>query len=81
MRWELLSEGEENLEYFNILAGIVQEAESKGDHSVLVRRGKELLAIPDEICRDMTPYATDPQLLYRHRAQVARAVEELVLHQ
>jgi hypothetical protein len=77
LRWEILGEGVQDWEYFNFLAGLVRKAESKGDHSPVLLHAKELLTIPDSICQDMTHYTTDPQLLYRYRERIARAIELL----
>ncbi len=77
IRWEMLGEGEEDWEYFNILARLVHEAESKGVYSPLIQHAKELLSMPGDICSDMTHYTTDPQLLYRYRARIARVIEAL----
>ena len=77
LRWEILGEGVQDWEYFNLLAGLVRKAESRGDHSPVLFHAKELLTIPDSICRDMTHYTTDPQPLYRYREKVARAIELL----
>jgi len=78
LRWEILGEGVQDWEYFNILAGLVRKAESKGDRSPDLLHAKELLTIPDSICRDMTHYTTDPQLLYRYRERIARVIELLL---
>jgi hypothetical protein len=77
IRWEILGEGVEDWDYFHTLRDLVHRAEIRGDRSAAVARARRLLAVPDNICRDMTHFTADPQRLYRHRAALAHAIEGL----
>jgi hypothetical protein len=69
IRWEMLREGIEDFEYFTRLRELVA---AKGDCPEA-----RLLEVPAEIVGGQTEFATDPQLLYVHRAAMARAIERL----
>ncbi len=43
-----------------------------------MRRYEALLEVPAAITRDMTTFTTDPAPIYTRRAEVARAIEELL---
>jgi hypothetical protein len=78
LRWELLGEGVQDWEYFHMLAGLVRDAERRGDSPGALANAKALLTIPDSICADMTHYTRDPQELYRRRVDLAQSIETLL---
>lgn len=77
LRWEMLREGLEDYEYFYLLRQLVEQRRAAGDDSAAVREAEALLAVPEEVCVDMTHFTTDPTPLYAHREKLARAVERL----
>ncbi|MCC6731087.1 MAG: DUF4091 domain-containing protein [Chthonomonadales bacterium] len=77
LRWEMLGDGVEDWEYYRLLDGLVRRARARGARSPAGERAARLLSVPDAVCRDMTTFSTDPRPLLRHRAALARAIEEL----
>jgi hypothetical protein len=71
IRWEMLREGIEDFEYFWALRDAVRRKKAQGTEA------EKLLDVPAEIFRDLTHFSKDPQVLYRHRALVAEAIERL----
>lgn len=77
MRWELLSIGVQDWEYFNLLKKACEAAEKAGVAPEKVVAARKLLEVPPEICRDLKRYTYDPGLLDAHREKMARAIESL----
>ncbi|MCX7020107.1 MAG: hypothetical protein WCK47_00515 [bacterium] len=78
MRWEILSIGVQDWEYFHMLDELARSAAAKGKHPDTVKEAQCLLTVPDEICKDLTHYTQDPKLLGRHREKLAHAIAEIV---
>lgn len=74
IRWEMLSAGVQDWDYFRLLEELVKQAESRGEN---VAEARALLTIPAEICESMTVYTQDPAKLDEHRKRLARAIEAL----
>jgi len=70
IRVELLREGIEDYEYFQILRGLADKPGAPPE-------AKALLEIPKEIIADLTHYNFDPEPMMRHRAKVAAMIERL----
>ena len=77
LRWEMLGEGVQDWEYFHLLASLVDRAGAAGIRNAALAKARSLLTVPEVICKDMTHYTRDPQLLYRRRMELARAIEAL----
>jgi len=69
IRWEMLREGLEDFEYFDVLKQLTQARPNAPERA--------LLEVPQDIVLSKTEYSKDPQLMYRHREQLARAIERL----
>ncbi|MGC8668565.1 MAG: glycoside hydrolase domain-containing protein [Chthonomonadales bacterium] len=80
LRWEMLGEGVQDWEYFHLLASLIHRAEASGMRGPILNRARTLLTVPDAICKDMTHYTRNPQLLYRRRMELARAIEAMSAH-
>jgi len=70
MRVELLREGIEDYEYFQILKGLAAKPGAPAE-------AKTLLEIPADVITDLTHYNFDPEPMMRHRRQVAEMIEQL----
>lgn len=70
IRVELLREGIEDYEYFQILKKLADRPGAPAE-------AKALLEIPEDIIRDLTHYSFDPEPMMRHRAKVAAMIERL----
>jgi hypothetical protein len=77
MRWENLRDGMEDYEYFWLLQQAVQKASADQAETDLIRQGRSLLTIPEEVSKDLTHFTTDPRPLLEHRKRVAEAIEGL----
>ncbi|RJP30160.1 MAG: DUF4091 domain-containing protein [Candidatus Omnitrophota bacterium] len=66
-RWEMLREGMEDYEYFQLLKKLVESGELKRSQ---LKRAEELLAIPESIITSRTAFSTDPEAYYRHRQEI-----------
>ncbi|MBI2929255.1 MAG: DUF4091 domain-containing protein [Verrucomicrobia bacterium] len=82
LRWENLRDGMEDYEYFWLLEREVKRVEALNRDSLnretkLVREGKELLAVPPGVSRDLTHFTTDPGPMLAHRDRVAGMIERL----
>jgi hypothetical protein len=73
MRWENLRDGMEDYEYFWLLEQAVAKAEQRGE-TVLTRRARQLLEVPEAISKDLTQFTTDPRLMLNHRNEIARMI-------
>lgn len=80
MRWELLTEGIQDWEYLSLLKQKVESARNNGKSESSLAKARDLLTVPDSICKDLTHYTTDPQLLLRRRDAIAREIERLSLY-
>ena len=70
IRFENFRDGLEDLEYYKLLEDAIEDA--GGD-----AKAEALLAVPSELVTSLTDYSRDPQLLERHRLQIAQAIERL----
>ena len=73
LRWEMLGEGVEDWDYLHLLQSLVSRLKSPAERA----KYDSLLKVPDTICRDMTHFTDDPDLLYARRAEIAKAIERL----
>lgn len=73
LRWEMLGEGVEDWEYLHLLQSLVNKLKSPAERAKYM----PLLKVPDSICRDMTHFTDNPDLIYARRAQIAKAIETL----
>lgn len=76
IRWEMIRDGIEDLDYLHILADRVRAAEGKAAPDAL-KQARALLEVPPEITADIKHYTFDPAPIYARRAAVARAIETL----
>jgi hypothetical protein len=70
IRAELLREGIEDYEYFQLLQGLAGKPGAPAE-------AKALLEIPPEVITDLTHYNFDPEPMMRHRRKVAEMIERL----
>ncbi|MDO5581294.1 MAG: DUF6067 family protein [Planctomycetia bacterium] len=75
IRLEMIREGIEDYEMLVLLKKKL--AERKDLSPARKAELEKLLEVPTEITSDWTRFTTDPQPIYRHRAKVAKAIEEL----
>ncbi len=73
LRWEMLGEGVEDWDYLHLLQSLVNRLKSPTERA----KYEPLLRVPDTICRDMTHFTDNPDLLYARRAEIAKAIERL----
>jgi len=78
IRWEMLREGIEDYEYFWLLHDKIEKLKASGAEKKIYEEAGKLLNVPKEIFSDLTNYAKNPEMLYRHREKVARKLEELL---
>lgn len=84
-RWENLRDGLEDYEYFWLLEQEVKrvgklDGELKGERTTrikLLAEAKALLAVPEEVSKDLTHFTPDPRPLLEHRDRLARMIERL----
>jgi len=55
----------------------VKRAGGDADRAASLAEAKRLLAVPDNVSRDLTHFTTDPRPLLDHREKVARMIERL----
>lgn len=77
IRWEMLREGLEDFEYFQMLREAIDGARQAGRDPATLERFERLLDIPPEIITDKTHFTLDPRPLYAQRDRIARAIEAL----
>jgi hypothetical protein len=77
IRFENFRDGLEDYEYYKLLEKAVLQARSRGIPEKDLTRARELLAIPDEIVRDLKNFTRSPDILSRHRHDVATMIEYL----
>jgi len=76
IRLEMLREGVEDYEMLHLLRVLLAQYRDK--LPVGIRTNYEaLLEVPAEITADMTTFTTDPEPIYRRRAEIAQAIERL----
>ncbi len=77
IRWEMLRDGIEDLDYLHILADCLR---TRGEslNPELARRARALLEVPPEITSDITHYTFDSAPIEARRRAVARMIEELL---
>lgn len=76
IRWEQLRDGIEDYEYLCILRQRLAERRPSLSADAYQRLAR-LLEVPETISRSLTDFAPDGLPIEQHRAQVARAIEEL----
>ena len=75
MRWEILRDGIEDYEYFNM----IEQAVENGDLSIAhQRRAETLLQIPGTIIHSLTDYSKDPDAYEMYRQQLADFIEDVI---
>jgi len=77
IRWEMLRDGIEDLDYLNILDRAIRENRLAVDEKVLAE-AKSLLTVPPEITKSMQEFATGPEPILERREAVAKMIEQLV---
>jgi hypothetical protein len=77
IRFENFRDGLEDYEYYRLLEAALAGAASVGAPPELLERARALLAVPDDIVRGLTDFTRSPELLGRHRLDVAEAIEHL----
>jgi hypothetical protein len=77
VRWENLRDGMEDYEYLWLLEEEIRHLPSQQNQSKVVEEARHLLAVPPEVSRDLTHFATDPRPILAHREKVARMIERL----
>ncbi|MBN1123494.1 MAG: DUF4091 domain-containing protein [Sedimentisphaerales bacterium] len=77
IRWEMLREGLEDFEYFQLLVDAIKKAKKTGVAAPTIAHAEQLLSIPANLIEDKTHFTQNPQLLYKHRISLANAIEEL----
>ncbi|MGB2821356.1 MAG: glycoside hydrolase domain-containing protein [Phycisphaerae bacterium] len=75
IRMEALRDGFEDHEYLAILQRLVKAA--GGAETETLAEARNLLAVPDSLCRRDLSYTSDPAVLLAYRARVARAIVAL----
>ncbi len=76
LRWEMLREGVEDVDYLHLLADAIRVNRVRADAETL-RRASALLDVPPTITRSMTEFTSDPTPIYERRAAVAEMIERL----
>lgn len=74
IRWEMLREGIEDLDYLYILADRVKTAQASEE---LLKQARALLEVPADITAGMTAYTYDSRPIYARRRAVAQMIEKL----
>lgn len=74
IRWEMLREGIEDLDYLYILADRIKTARADEE---LAKQARALLEVPAEITAGMTEYTYDARPIYARRQAVAQMIEKL----
>ncbi len=83
IRWELLRDGIEDYEYFWLLKAEIERLKASSVGAGLepapreLEAAERLLAVPAEVCTDVTHFTTTPEPIHRHRARLAEAIEGL----
>jgi len=77
IRWEMLREGLEDFEYFQLLRDRIDLARKTGRDPAALKRHERLLEIPPAIITDKTHFTHDPRPLYTQRDRIAGAIEAL----
>jgi len=77
IRWEMLREGLEDVEYFRILEKELDAARKRGLPERKGRKGEALLLIGDDFVEDLTHFTREPDQLYERRERIARFIEHL----
>jgi hypothetical protein len=77
IRWELLRDGIEDYEYFWLLREQIERLKASGADPSAFQSEEALLDVPEDVCSDLTHFATTPDPIHRHRAKLAAAIEKL----
>ncbi|MEW6364499.1 MAG: glycoside hydrolase domain-containing protein [Acidobacteriota bacterium] len=78
IRWELIREGIEDYEYFWLLKDCADRLERLHKAPGIVRRARDLAAIPSSVFKSTTEYTDDPVLLHTYRQSVAETIEDAI---
>jgi hypothetical protein len=76
IRWEMLREGIEDLEYLYRLRELLRDGGSSLDEATR-NEAQALLIVPPEITSNLTDFTKDGDPIYAHRAKVAGMIERL----
>ncbi|MBP7934064.1 MAG: DUF4091 domain-containing protein [Phycisphaerae bacterium] len=76
IRWEMLREGVEDVDYLHILKNRL-DAQPAGASSERIAEARRLLQVPREITASMTDYTFDSRPIYERRAMIAAMIERL----
>jgi hypothetical protein len=76
LRWEMLRDGVEDVDYLHLLKAAVASA-GVGTDSALLKHAKVLLEVPPSITRSMTDWTFDSRPILEHRRKVADMIERL----
>jgi hypothetical protein len=77
IRWEMIREGVEDYEYLYLLRELIQENRDRLTAEAITEF-ESLLEVPASITTDMTHFTTDPAPIYKHREEIAQAIEQLL---
>lgn len=78
LRWEMLREGIEDVDYLHILRRAI-EANVAGADADLLARARSLLEVPESITKDMTHFTKDSRPIYERRRAIAEMIERLTV--
>lgn len=76
LRWEMLREGIEDVDYLHILRATLEARAAAADAETL-RQARALLEVPPEITRSATEFTMDSRPIYERRAAIATQIERL----
>ncbi len=77
IRWEMLREGIEDVDYLHLLKAALAEKGSRLAPEVR-KEAERLLDVPPEITGSLTEYTFDSRPIYERRRQIAEAIETLM---
>lgn len=76
IRWEMLRDGIEDVDYLHLLASAIQ-TNAAGAGEALLKQARALLDVPPEITRSTTEFTFDASPIYERRAAVGTMIERL----
>jgi len=76
LRWEMLRDGIEDVDYLYLLRDTIEAADSKLDPALLAE-ARALLAVPASITTSLTEFTFDSRPIYQQRRKVAEMIERL----
>lgn len=77
IRWEMLREGIEDVDYLHLLKAALAEKGAKLDEEAR-KTAERLLDVPPEITASLTEYTFDSRPIYERRQQIAETIELLM---